>query len=294
MSSKKRGRPPVDLGEKIRLVLSHTSVLSAGAESPIAHYLESVNASFSLISYVGRRVAESNSYESVRSRHMGLLHRFVLANLIETFERFVKELAAICVDQLAPFVNDDRYDSFSTKGNELIAHFDAGSIGKALCESDTWLSNKTINERFRKLLGSWDGEPWKEFLFPARRQPPRDQVERASILAILWQLRHTLAHNSGVLTGSDAMKLRSLSGRWVDKERLLSPGEEDLRYVKRFLTESAEESNRRIVHRLSELLTELHEKDPSLFDAKDRAALLARTFRRSVEIHGERGEYHVK
>jgi hypothetical protein len=27
-----------------------------------------------------------------------------------------------------------------------------GFIGRALCESDTWITNKTINDRFRALL----------------------------------------------------------------------------------------------------------------------------------------------
>ena len=65
-----------------------------------------------------------------KAKHMGHLRRLVLANLIETFERFIKELAAVCIDQLASFVTDDRYNTFTAKGNEIIAHFEAGSIGK--------------------------------------------------------------------------------------------------------------------------------------------------------------------
>jgi hypothetical protein len=169
---------------------------------------------------------------------MGHLRRLVLANLIETFERFIKELAAVCIDQLSAFVTDDRYNAFTAKGNEIIAHFEAGSIGKALCESDTWLSNDVINNRFRKLLAPSGKDIWEDFLLPAKNQgrgPSKDEQEkRAATLGILWQLRHNLTHNSGVLTGSDSMKLKVLTRRQVDKGRILAPTEEDLRYVKRF------------------------------------------------------------
>jgi hypothetical protein len=56
---------------------------------------------------------------------MGHLRRLVLANLIETFERFIKELAAVCIDQLSAFVTDDRYNAFTAKGNEIVARKDS-------------------------------------------------------------------------------------------------------------------------------------------------------------------------
>ena len=37
-------------------------------------------------------------------------------NLVETFERFLKEVAAGCVDNLAEFAVDDRFNVFSIKG----------------------------------------------------------------------------------------------------------------------------------------------------------------------------------
>ena len=74
-------------------------------------------------------------------------------------------------------------------------HFEAGSVGKALCESDMWLSNYVIDKRFRKLLGPTDQSDkdlWDEFLLPAKNQgrgPSKDaQEKRAATLAILWQI----------------------------------------------------------------------------------------------------------
>ncbi len=111
-----------------------------------------MNTNFGLIDYIEDHISEGSYYPAIKAKHMGHLRRLVLANLIETFERFIKELAAVCIDQLSGFVTDDRYNEFTAKGNEVIAHFEAGSIGRALCESDTWLSNDVINKRFRKLL----------------------------------------------------------------------------------------------------------------------------------------------
>jgi len=51
------------------------------------------------------------------------------------------------VDFLAPFTTDDRFDEFlPRRGDQIAAFVNAQSIGKALCESDTWIKNKTIND----------------------------------------------------------------------------------------------------------------------------------------------------
>jgi hypothetical protein len=260
--AKKPGRPPIDLRERTARILSHTEPLGPESQSPILHYRRAVNANVGLIGYMERHLSERPHLPANKAKHMGHLRRLVLANLIETFERFIKELAAVCIDQLSGFVTDDRYNAFTAKGNEVIAHFEAGSIGKALCESDTWLSNDAINSRFRRLLAPADKDLWDEFLVPARNQgkgPSKEKQEnRAATLAIFWQLRHNLTHNSGVLTGSDSMKLRVLTKRPVEKGRILVPTEGDLRHVKRFFSETADDINNRVGIQLAELLTAVH------------------------------------
>jgi hypothetical protein len=280
--AKKKGRPPIDLRERIGDVVSHTEILGPESLSPIAHYRQAVNANLGLINYIEYHLSARPHNPATKAKHMGHLRRLVLANLIETFERFIKELAAVCIDQLSGFVTDDRYNTFTAKGNEIIAHFEAGSIGKALCESDTWLSNDVINNRFRKLLAPSGKDMWEEFLLPARNQgkgPSKDdQEKRAAILAILWQIRHNLTHNSGVLTGSDSMKLRVLIRRPVEKGRILVPSELDLRYVKRFFAETADDINSRVGTQLAILLSAIHAESPSLVDPQIKAQELANIF----------------
>ncbi len=286
--AKRKGRPPVDLRQKIVDVLAHTEALGPESLSPIAHYRQAVNANFGLINYIEGHLSESSHYAASKAKHMGHLRRLVLANLIQTFERFIKEIAAVCIDQLAGFVTDDRYNGFTAKGNEIIAHFESGSIGKALCESDTWLSNEVINNRFRRLLAPPGKDLWEEFLLPARQQgkgsSKDDQEKQAAILAILWQVRHNLTHNSGVLTGSDSMKLRVLSRRAVGKDCILVPTDLDLRYVKRFFSEIADDINRRVGTQLAVLIEAFHVESPSLVVPEVKAQELSNIFGLPIEV----------
>lgn len=137
---------------------------------------------------------------------MSRLHGMILVNLVETFERFLKEVGAACVDHLARVVLDDRFNAFKVQGSSLAAHFDTDTLGRSLCESATWLDTDEVNDRFRRLLAD-PFEPGTVFAFP---KLPAAERERYETLGILWQLRHTIVHNVGVVTQSDAIKLRLL------------------------------------------------------------------------------------
>jgi hypothetical protein len=259
------------------------------ADCPVLHYEESVNVGLLLLDYLGTHIDPTTVYPAVYDRHFGQLRRMVLADFLESFERFLKELAAVCADHLAPYTLDDRFDEFAPKRTEQIAAFvTSASIGRALCESDTWISNKTINDRFRSLLKTPFGADW-EYLFPGPGQGTVPQQQRAATLAILWQIRHNLAHNVGVVTHSDAMKLRMLVGGPVPADRRLAPTTEDLRYVKRFLSETATDVNQRVGARLAVLLEGFHQADPALFDAQARANEVSRQFAFPLTISGHVG-----
>lgn len=151
-----------------------------------------------------------------------------------------------------------------------------------------WISNDTINKRFRSLLKVPFGADW-EFLFPGPGQGTGPQMQRAATLAILWQVRHNLAHNVGVMTHSDSMKLRMLIGGPVPADQRLAPTTEDLRYVKRFLSETATDVNQRVGNRLAVLLEGFHAADPALFDGQTKADEVSRRFAFPVTIGGHVG-----
>jgi len=280
-------RPHINLHEKVRAVLQHTCPLLPEAHSPIQHFERSANVGLSLIKYIDDHIDPESVYPTSYDRHLGHLRRMVLAELIESFERFLKEMATVCVDQLAPYTLDDRFDEFSPKRTEQVAAFvTASSIGRALCESDTWINNDTINKRFRSLLKAPFGDDWG-FLFPGPNQGNDNQLkERAATLAILWQIRHNLAHNLGVITHSDSMKLRMLIGGPVQADRRLSPTTEDLRYVKRFLSETATDVNQRVGARLAVLLDVFHAADAALYDAQTKATEISQRFAFPLTIGG--------
>jgi hypothetical protein len=211
-----------------------------------------------------------------------------LAGLIEAFERFLKELASVCIDALVRHVGDDRFDEFSARGGQLAFHLAAGSIGKALCESDTWLTSRTINERFKRLLKSPFGDNW-ENLFPEENQQPQGERARARTLSILWQIRHTITHNVGVITASDAAKFRMLIKGEVDSDQMVRVTKRDISSSYRFLFESDRSVNRRVGKRLETLLDVFHRDHPSLFDAQDTADRVSSQLGFPIVLDGRKG-----
>jgi hypothetical protein len=282
-------RPPINLHQKVRAVLQHASPNFPEVGCPIKHFEQLTNSGEALIRYIVDHIHDDEVYPAGYDRHLAHLRTLVLAEFIESFEKFLKEVAAICIDHLAPYVVDDRFDEFMPRGARIAAFVNAGSIGKALCESDTWLSNKTVNDRFRSLLKDHPFGTFWEFLFPQGNQEPPAERKRAETLSILWQIRHTLAHNVGVLTHSDSMKFRILIRGNVPANCRLAPTTDDLRYIKRFLSETADNTNRRIGLRMAELLTQFHTEDLTLFIAQDKANEISRQFAMALTVDGQVG-----
>ena len=135
------------------------------------------------------------------------------------------------------------------------------------------------------MLKSHFGNPW-DYLFPNEKQNPSSERDRASTLAILWQVRHNITHNTGVLTDSDARRVTLMVRAKVNSGDTLNPDLFDLRYVKRFLVEIADHTNNRIGQRLAELLTERHQDDSTLFVPQELAASISSSFQQSLTIDG--------
>ena len=211
------------LTRKIKDILRHSQPLPDEAKAPILHYGRTVADIWGSLKYVERLIAEKERYKSVVDRHRGRLFGMALVNLVQTLERFFKETAAACVDCLADVVVDDRFNVFAIQGVTLASHFGAGTLGKSLCESSTWLDCEDINKRFRKLLSNPFQEAGQTFtLFPKQNQQPINQCWRFEPMNIIWQVRHTSVHNVGVITQSDGVKLRLLAREPVTVPRMLS------------------------------------------------------------------------
>jgi hypothetical protein len=275
----------INLHQKVRDILAHTVPLPAEAETPIGHYKRSSLDLWNLLEYIEDACDQPSRQPAAVRRHMGRLNGMLLVSLVETFERYLKEVAAACVDALARCVLDDRFNAFKVQASALAAHFGTDTLGRSLCESATWLDCDEVNDRFRRLLAP-PFESGDFLLFP--KQPAAER-ERYDTLGILWQLRHTIVHNVGVITQSDAIKLRLLVRAAIPQMQVIAPTRDDIRYLKRFLDETAELANRRIGERLAELLTALHAADPGLFVAQEAADAVTRTFGCVLTVAGVAG-----
>jgi len=281
-------RPPIDLARKIKDILLHTEPLPDEAKSPILHYGRTGTNIWNALNYVDKALGSPGLYRGVGDRHLQQLYGMALVNLVEGFERFLKEMAAECVECLADLVADDRLDVFQIKGGSLAYHFRAGTLGKSLCESSTWLDIQEINKRFRDLLS----DPFKDgtfWLFPRKGQEPTVQRWRFDPLSIAFQLRNAAVHNVGVITHSDAGKLRLLAKESVQGQRLLTPTNQDLTYLKRFLDETARVCNERVGKRLAELLTLIHAESPALLAPGVLANRVSTAFQMVLNVAGIAG-----
>src|SRR5437763_834935 len=181
-------RPPIDLTRKIKDILHHVEPLPDEARAPILHYRQTGAAIWSSLAYIEGAFDQGNRYPTVVNRHLSRLYGMALVNLVENFERFLKEMASECVDCLANFIVDDRFNAFKVQGSGLASHFGTGTLGRSLCESATWLQCEEVNDRFRKLL-SEPFQPGNFYLFPKSQQPVAEQW-RYEPMSVVWQLRH--------------------------------------------------------------------------------------------------------
>lgn len=281
--------PPTlpSLAQLVAAIPQHTEALPPESARPIEHYRRGANDAWNLWQYFARNVQRANIYHTAYERHASRLRSMVLLSTIESFERYLKEVAAVCVDHIAPLVLDDRdrFKDFMLKPSGIAGHFADRSIGKALCESQTWLDCDEIDRRFRRLLA----DPFDQGNFRLFGQSNSPDGWRANTADTLFQLRHVITHNISVITRSDAAKLSLLVRANVNAPRILSPTEQDVRSAKRFLDDTVAWTNNRVAQRLAELLTKIHGDTPSAFQPQERADLVSNQFAVVVTVAGSVG-----
>jgi hypothetical protein len=169
---------------------------------------------------------------------------------------------------------------FSVDANQVAAHFSTGTLGRALAEAGTWLQAKQINTRFGRLLADHHTETLGIVLYPPNGEPART-------LDTVFQIRHSIVHNVGMLTQSDGAKLGLLTRQAVAGGTMLAPRNGDIWYVKLFLDQEATRINTAVAARLSVLLTDLHTDNPTGFVAATKAGEMAAAFQQVITIATE-------
>ena len=280
---------PGDFNKRIKGILQSVQLLPDEAKAPILHYQRTVGEISGSLDYVGRLIAERERYQGVVDKHLGRLRGMALVNLIETFERFLKEVAAECVDCLADLVIDDRFNTFPVQGATLASHFGSARRGRHSANRRSGSIARRSTTAFgscwptRSSLGNF-------YVFPKEgKQQPVAEQWRYEVMSLIWQFRHTCVHNVGVITKSDAVKLRVLSKSHVDALRVLVPSKTNILWLKLFLNETAEDCNERIGQPLGVLLTAIRNATPALVQPQSMADRLASIFRLPLQVAGATG-----
>jgi hypothetical protein len=109
------------------------------------------------------------------------------------------------------------------------------------------------------------------------------------MMSIVWQLRHTIVHNVGVVTRSDAAKLKVLARKHLDSPRVLLPEWDDVRFLRTYLDQRAHDINQRVGTQLAVVLTSLHNVNPTLFVLPDDADSVSAAFGMPLTVGGVLG-----
>jgi hypothetical protein len=268
--------------DRLKRLPTQLDPLPAQASLPLPHLMLGLDEAWGLHEYVRGNVERKGRHKAVAERNQRRLRTLVFISMVEAFERFIKELAAVCVDALASKVVDDRLKTLSIDARSLAAHFEAGSLGRALTEGSTWLETDQINGRFRKLLAE-PREEGKFYLFPRKKEP---DVWRGDTLDLVFQLRHAVVHNAGVVTAFDAQKLAALIAASVPAGGRLTLERGDLWYLVSVLRDTGGWANERVADEVAKVMTTIHQSAPTSFDAAAVATELAAKFGRRITISG--------
>ncbi len=253
------------------------------AEIPIKHFQNSVAHAMRLVDYLLDLKKKTPVYAKGFDRHLKAVSALAFFQMVAAFERLLKELAAVCVDEIAPLCTDDRFKEFRIRGEDATSHIHDQTVGRALCESQLWHNTNDVNDRFREVLKSI-GNLQAFTLFDKNVAGTlRSEVKT---IRVMFQLRHTIAHNLGSLTRTDAGKLQRLLGQHRVGPKELDIDRKHVFYLQQFLSPLAVEINRSVAIRLGQNLTEFHGISPALIDHIDRSKALAKLFNSRFIISG--------
>jgi hypothetical protein len=141
--------------------------------------------------YFNQRLAEG-TYSGAAKRHLHNLCAATYAVLLSSFELTWKTLFARIIDRTTSY--DKRlldWSKSSVSVESLLAHRDQTSVGAMFASTfGAWQQPDLVNDRYERLLE----------LRPFSNQD-------VTTLTDLWQLRHVIAHSSGIMGGLDAYRV---------------------------------------------------------------------------------------
>lgn len=173
------------------------------ARSPGSYFVERARDLILAPKYFNHRLPD-NAYGGTATDHLNRLCETTYASILSAFELTWKTMFGLIVDSATMYdgrLLSQKATKDSVKLESLLAHRGEGSIGQVLAASlggGVWQQPRLVNERFLALM---EVEPL------GSTHTPR--------LAELWQIRHVIVHNTGVVTPLDAHRLNdaTLAGK---------------------------------------------------------------------------------
>lgn len=275
---------PAKYGEYIRQVPLREE--AEEADIPVRHFRNDVAHAIRFVDYLIDLKKKTPVYDKGFERHLKAISSLAFFQIVASFERLLKELAAICVDEVAPLCADERLSCFKIDGKDAAPHILDQTVGRALCESTLWHDTKTTNERFEMILRGnplVDPQPLKGFILFDGKSGLRGEIKT---IKVMFQIRHTIAHNLGTLTRSDAGKLQRILGERIDGHKELDIDRKHVYYLQQFVSGLAKEVNTTVADRLGQVLTQFRNTSPSLIDHVAKAKELANLFQVRFTIAG--------
>jgi hypothetical protein len=149
------------------------------------------------------------------------------------------------------------------------------------------LDCEEIDRRFGKILADPNGQKRRNFrIFPRPQEQPVGLRGNRNAMMTLFQLRHAVVHNAGVLTRSDALKLSRLTKCDVSAPRIVWPDKRDIRCVKLFLDDLTKKIGQEVGSTLGQCLIEHHPSGSCTLEAHKTAKQLANAFQVPITIGG--------
>lgn len=209
-----------------------------------------------------KNTARNRSY----AQYLWYLRKLLLLDIINSFETFYKNIAIDIANILTIYI-----DEIKVKGSvekSLILKASDSDIINLIFESDLYHSISSINDITNVFFQYCSS---KQFYSNDMRTENCTKKIRCkndiNKINLVFQIRHTLSHNNGFVTVSDAKKIKVLSGKVKEKETIdpsknidIKNKQKNTRVISyheaicKFLYQEASEFNDWVIERLEESL----------------------------------------
>ncbi len=208
------------------------------ATSPCSFFFAQSQALLKAVEYLNNDANYSGGYKGVLRKHLDRANLALFAQLMAAFEYLLKDFIARAIDCTDLF--DDALRKRAKKrewptpdiDSVLSQRYGANTPGRLLVHGTLgWYDHDEVNQRYNLIFGN-------------------DLYEdgQRSTMARLWQIRHSISHNAGYCTHSDALQLDpALTGTMLE----ISPDffREAVRFLRAVAKRMAEELGEGLLQR---------------------------------------------